>query len=213
MSCRQCEGIEKEFDAKHAARELQKYRRRGAIRSTRILIDELRPAAAGATLLDIGGGIGAIHHVLLDAGAQQATQVDVSPAFIDAAHDEALRRGHGNRVVFQRGDFVALAPRLPDADVVTLDRVICCYPNMPALAAAAADKARHMLGAVYPRDNWWIRLGVRCVNLLMRLRRSDFRVFAHSPNAIEAVFQEHGLDRLILHRTFAWEVAVFRRRP
>ncbi|MGE5101239.1 MAG: methyltransferase domain-containing protein, partial [Deltaproteobacteria bacterium] len=73
----------------------------------------------GASLLDIGGGVGAIHHTLLDAGATNARHVDVSPDYINAAREEAGRRGHADRVLFLRGDFVQLAPEVADADVVT----------------------------------------------------------------------------------------------
>jgi hypothetical protein len=53
---------------------------------------------------------------------------------------------------FQYGDFVALAPALSAADVVTLDRVICCYDDMPALVGRSAALAERLYGVVYPRD-------------------------------------------------------------
>lgn len=177
-----------------------------------MLIDDIRAAGIdGDTLLDIGGGVGAIHHALLDAGATSAIHVDASPAYIDAAREESANRRHADRVRLVRGDFVELAPELPDADVVTLDRVICCYPDMESLVGSAADKARHLFGAVYPPNVWWMRLGVRVINLLMRVRRSPFRVFVHSPIAIEAVLRKHGLERVTLRRTIAWEISTFRR--
>lgn len=212
VTCCQCNGIESEFNTRLAGRELRRFRRRGPRRSTRLLIDSLRWAVSpSATLLDVGGGIGAIHHVLLDKGAARATHVDASSAYIAAARDEARRRGHAERVEFIHGDFVGLAASLPDADVVTLDRVICCYPDMPALVGAAARKSGRAFGAVYPPDVWWIRLGVRCINMLMRLRRSEFRAFVHSPKAIEAVLKEHGLERVTRQRTPAWEIATYAR--
>src|SRR5690242_5347651 len=95
----QCSGIEHEFNPRLAERELRRFRRRGLRRSTRLLIDSLRPAVSpGAMLLDVGGGVGAIHHVLLDQGAASATHVDASSAYIAAARDEARRRGHAERV-------------------------------------------------------------------------------------------------------------------
>ena len=212
VTCCQCDGIESEFNARFAERELRHFRRRGLRRSTRLLIDSLRWAVSpGATLLDVGGGIGAIHHVLLDEGVANATQVDASSAYIATARDEAGRRGHADRLELIHGDFVSLSPSLPDADVVTLDRVICCYPDMPALVGAAARKAGRAFGAVYPPDVLWLRFGVRCINALMRLRRSEFRVFVHSPKAIDAVLREHGLERVTQRRTIAWEVVTYRR--
>lgn len=211
--CCQCEGLESQFGPETARRELRRFRRRGPNRSTQRLIDGVRAVGVdGASLLDIGGGVGAIHHTLLDAGATNARHVDVSPDYINAAREEAGRRGHADRVLFLRGDFVQLAPEVADADVVTLDRVICCYPDMPALVGNAADKTRRVLGAVYPIDVWWMRLGVRAINALMRVRRSAFRVFVHSPAAIEEVLRSHGLTRVDRGHTLAWEIAIFERR-
>jgi SAM-dependent methyltransferase len=212
-TCGACEGLESQFGRKTAERELRRFRRRGPLRSTQRLIDDLRAAGVGgASLIDIGGGVGAIHHTLLDAGVTSAVHVDVSADYINAARGEADRRHHADRVRFMRGDFVQLAREVPDADIVTLDRVICCYPDMDALVGQAADKARRLIGAVYPPDVWWMRAGVRAINAAMRIRRSAFRVFVHPPVAIEAVLRRHGFERVTSHRTLAWEIAVFARR-
>ena len=213
VSCCQCEGIATQFGTKTARRELRRFRRRGPIESTRLLIDELRAAGVdGASLLDIGGGVGAIHHTLISAGAGEAVHVDVSADYLAAARDEAARRGHADRVRFLHGDFVQLAPTLPEADIVSLDRAICCYPDMPALVSTAASKTRRVLGAVYPRDRRLVRFATRGINLLMRARRSAFRVFVHPPAAIDGILREHGLERRALRRTMAWEIVTYSRR-
>src|SRR5262249_7261798 len=212
MACTQCQGIESEFDSRLAQRELRRYRRRGPTYPTRLLLEALEPELTpDSTLLDVGGGIGAIHHELLDAGAVSAVHVDASPAYIDAAREEATRRHHLEGVEFVQGDFVTLSPGIEPADIVTLDRVICCYPDMPALVGAAADRARCALGAVFPPNAWWMRLAVRVLNYILRLRESDFRVFAHPTDAIEAVLKEHGLDRSTRRRTLLWEVRTYTR--
>ncbi len=212
VTCCQREGIARQFGRRTAAWELRRYRRRGPIRTTRLLVEQLRrDGVAGESLLDIGGGIGAVHHELLDAGARAAVHVDISRDYLASAREEAGRRGHGPRVEFVEADFVDVAATVPDADVVTLDRVICCYPDMERLVSLAADKARRSLGAVYPRDTWWVRPTVAAVNVLSRLRRSAFRVYAHPPGAIERVLRSHGLERSAGRRTVAWEVVVYRR--
>ena len=210
VTCCECEGIATQFGRETARRELARFRRRGPNDSTRLLLDDLRaPGIADASLMDIGGGVGAIHHALLDAGAREALHVDVSPDYIAAAQDEAGRRGHGDRVRFVRGDFVQVAHDLPDADVVTLDRVICCYPDMDLLVGTAARKTRRLFGAVYPRDAWWVRAAVRAINLVLRIRRTAFRVFVHSPVAIDGVLRTNGLELMSRHRTAVWEIAVY----
>ena len=127
VTCCQCQGIESEFNHRLAQRELRRYRRRGPVRSTRLLLEVLKPALTpNSTLLDIGGGVGAIHHELLDAGAVSAVHVDASSSYLDAAREESTRRHHLEAVEFVQGDFVTLAPELAPVEIVTLDRVICC---------------------------------------------------------------------------------------
>lgn len=210
--CHQCEGLERQFGRKTAERELRRFRRRGPPGTTRMLLEHLRERGLeGAALLDIGGGVGAIHHLLLDAGASTAVHVDVSPDYLRTAREEAARLGHGDRVRFLQGDFVQLAAELDEADVVTLDRVICCYPGMEQLVAGAAAKARRSLGAVYPREEWWTRAGVALANALLWLQRSPFRVYLHPPAAIDAVLRKHGFQRRSARKTFVWEIVVWTR--
>src|SRR5688500_17373791 len=136
-------GYDEMFDDAQATKDLKSFRHDGPEPTTRALLNLLRAQnVTGATLLDIGGGVGAIHHELIDAGVHRAVHVDASAAYIQVARQEAERRGHADRVEFHHGDFVDLAERVPLADVVTLDRVICCYPDMPALVEASATRAR-----------------------------------------------------------------------
>jgi predicted RNA methylase len=84
------------------------------------LIEALKAGGVeGATLPDIGGGIGAIQHKLLGAGVAQAISVDASDPYLDAAREESRRRGHDGRVTFMRGDFVDLADSVAPAEVRT----------------------------------------------------------------------------------------------
>jgi magnesium-protoporphyrin O-methyltransferase len=217
VSCAQCEGIESEFDEAKVRQKLRRYRRRGPDRTTRFLIDELHRAldgvgATGLALLDVGAGLGAIHHALLEGRVQHAVHVDASSASLALAREETERHGHASRVEFVRGDFVAIADTVAAADVVTLDRVICCYDDMDRLVALAAHRTRALLGAVYPRRAWWMRLAFAGSNLLLRLKRSEFRVFVHDPAAIDAGLRSAGLERQCLRRTLGWEVVVYRRR-
>ena len=125
------------------------------------MIDALKKqGVSGVSLLDIGGGVGAIQHGLLAAGVQNATDVDASKAYLAAARQEANRRGIADRVDFQYGNFVEMADKIEPADVVTLDRVICCYPDMEKLVSLSVERARQLYGLVYPRDTWWIKIGL-----------------------------------------------------
>lgn len=212
MSCTKCCGIEAQFNRKVAAGDLRKYRKRGPMRTAQLLIDALEAEGIeGLTLLDIGGGVGAMQHGLLKAGVQSATGVDASAAYLDAAAEETDRLGHADRVRHRHGDFVAVAASVEPADVVTLDRVICCYPDMQALVALSAERAQRLYGVVYPRRTWWTRLDFALLNLIHRLRRSPFRAFLHRPDAVDALIREKGLTRRFYATTLMWQVVVYRR--
>jgi len=216
MSCAQCEGIEDQFDRGEARKKLRHFRRRGPDKTTRMLIEDLRATlAAGdvhdAVLLDIGAGVGAIHHQLLEDRVSRAVHVDASTAQLAAAKEETERRGHSSRVEFLFGDFVALADTIASADIVTLDRVICCFDDMHGLVQRSARKAGRFYGAVYPRQIGWMRIAIASINLLQRLKRSTFRVFLHDPGAIDAELRGAGLERRSRRQTLGWEVVVYAR--
>ena len=213
MDCCQYRGMESQFDRGEAERKLRAYRRRGPVLSTRILLDALvAEGVAGMTLLDIGGGVGAIQHELLKAGAARATDVDVSNAYLDAARAEAARQGHADRATFHHGDFVALADEIAPAAIVTLDRVICCYHDMPALVGRSSAKATRLYGLVYPRDTWWVRAGLKAENAMLWLQRTPFRVFAHRSAEVDAVVRRNGLERRFKRNAGPWQVVVYARQ-
>jgi magnesium-protoporphyrin O-methyltransferase len=212
MNCCQCEGIETLFNHKVAARELKKYRRSGPIKTTRMLIDALKAEGVeGLALLDIGGGIGAIGHELLAAGASGATNVEASTAYIEASKEESERRGRGDRVNYQHGDFVDLAPEISPADIVTLDRVICCYPDMEALVGLSAQRAAKYYGVVYPRDNRWFNIARPVLNFFLWLSRNPFRMFVHATVAVDALVRRQGLQPRFQRNTIIWQVVVYGR--
>ena len=212
MTCPHCRDADQIFDQGTAERDLKTYRARGPRTTTRLLIAALKAAGvADLTLLDIGGGVGAIQHELLKDGARSAIAIDASSAYLHAARQEAERQGHSGRIAYHQGDFVELAPQLPQADIVTLEKVICCYPDMHALVGLSSARAGKLYGVVFPRDTWWMRLGGLCVNLYPRLQRNTFRFFVHPTEAIEAVVRANGLERRSYRKTLFWQVIVYTR--
>ncbi len=210
-SC-QCCGIDDQFDRGRAEHDLRRYHRRGPLPTTRRLLRALgeRPRA-GATVLDIGGGVGVIHHELLRRGFAGATHVDRSQAFIDVARRETASAGHAGQVIFVLGDFRAVATSLEQADVVTLDRVVCCDPDFASLLPLAVGRARHTLGLSFPRDRWYMRWSVAIANAWRRLRGSDFRVYVHPPAAMDAILRRLGLDRTHADATIGWSIEIWER--
>jgi len=212
MACRQCRGIEQFFDRKEADRDLKGYRKKGPSKTTQMLIDAIEAdGIADKTLLDIGGGVGAIQHGLLKAGAGAAVSVDASTAYIEAAKGEAQKQGHADRLQQRHGDFVDIAPEIEPAHAVTLDRVICCYHDVERLVSLSSERATRLYGLVYPRDNWMARTGFRLFNLFFRLRRSPFRIFVHPTATLDALVRRGGFEQSFYRKTLVWQVAVYTR--
>lgn len=215
MTCGQCEATDQKFDVSQAEADLARFLRQGPDASTRLILDAIRRHALppSPTLLDIGGGIGTLHQVLLDEGFASAIQVDASGAYLAVSRAEAGRRGHGDRLTLTHADFHAAAATTPPADVVTLDRVVCCDRDYAGLLGAAAQHARHLLSLSYPRDRWYNRLWVASLNAMRWLRRNAFRTFVHSPQAMTQVLEQQGLRRSWQGGTWIWQVELFERVP
>ncbi len=212
MVCRQCAGIEKFFDQREADRELRTYRKRGPARTTRMLLDALKSfGVEGCTVLDVGGGVGAIQHDLLTSGASSSLGVEASIAYMAAAKEESALQGLAEREAYRHGDFVSMAPDLEPADIVTLDRVICCFDDVEGLVGLSSEKAKKLYGVVYPRSNWVFGAAFRIFNLWLWLRRSQFRVFLHSTAKVDYLVSRSGLERRFYAKTAIWQVAVYVR--
>ncbi|MGA9190523.1 MAG: methyltransferase domain-containing protein [Anaerolineales bacterium] len=212
MPCAHCQAVETTFGDRSAERRREQMHKRGLDRTTRWLIEDLEAQGVrGASVLDIGGGLGGIMLHLLEAGASSATLVEASSAFLKAARREADERGVSDRVAWLHGDFVELASDVMGADVVCLDRVICCYPDMPGLVGLSSARANRLYGLVLPRRAWWTRLGAWGINTIMWLSRNAFRVFIHRPEAVERIARRNGLEPVYRRRDSVWQVLVFRR--
>jgi magnesium-protoporphyrin O-methyltransferase len=207
-----CPGCPNLFTAKAAEEGLRRYRRQGPDRSTGELLDALvAEGIAGATLLDLGGGVGVIPLELLSRGAASAVSIDASGAYVAVARAEAERRGIADRSSYREADFVAVSSDIAPADVVTLDRMICCYGDMPALVGRALEHANRLVGLVYPRDAWWVRRVADVMNLGSALLRRQLRWHIHSEGALNRLVSDAGFQRNLLRRGILWQVAIFER--
>jgi len=213
MPCNCCEITDSAFTEDEAKADVKNYRKRGPAHQTRLILEGIRSMGfTDAILLDIGGGVGAIHHELLDGVAKQATHVDASSAYLKEAREEAARRGHSERVQFIHADFTDVANDLPIADIVTLDRVVCCYPDYRGLLKAAAGHSRGALALTYPRETWYMRIGLGVMNFFQRLRRDPFRVFLHPVDQMHALLNNEGFQRVSIRRLFVWEAVLYRKK-
>jgi SAM-dependent methyltransferase len=199
------------FSRKSAARDARRFRRRGLTGTARALV-ELAGEVSGATVLDVGGGIGAMELVLLAAGAERATNVELSGGYEEQAAALLAERGLAGRVDRRVADFVSEGDAVEAHDLVVLHRVVCCYPDVDALMGAAAEHARKRLVLTYPQEHLLMRLGLRVINLWLRVSGCGFRTYVHPIARILGAAEAHGLRLERRERqSFLWESAALVR--
>jgi magnesium-protoporphyrin O-methyltransferase len=202
---------QRQFGDAVARRDLKRYRLRGPDQTTRLLRDAILGAGNGKAMLDVGAGIGALSFELLAAGTERVTAVEAAPAYLAAAREEATRRDVSDRLDLVHGDFVSVAGDVVQADVVAMDRVVCCYPAYQPLLEAALRCSRRLLAFSYPRDRWYVRAAVATQNLGRALLRNPFRGFVHSARGIEALLGAHGFVRIQRRETLKWSADLYIR--
>ena len=206
----QCEGIEQLFSDKYARSDLKAYRKNGAAKSTLMLIEAIKAQnLEAAELLDIGGGVGAIQLALLKAGFVSSKVVDASESYLAVAMEEAEQQGLRERVNYQHGNFVEIAAQLSPVDLVTLDKVICCYDDMPSLVSKSVGLAKQYYGIVFPNEGLLSRIQNGLYNFWMRVINNPYRSFIHATADIEAIIFEKGFKRSSYQRQALWQIILY----
>ncbi len=165
----------------------------------------------GATVLEIGGGVGEIQIELLKRGAARTVNLELSPAYEEEAKRLLREAALEDRAERRLHDIAVEPDGVESADIVVLHRVVCCYPDYERLLGAAAERARRVLVFSYPPRNTLSRLFVGAANLAFRLLRREYRTFAHPPSAMLGLLGERGLRRTFAHHTLVWQVAGLER--
>jgi hypothetical protein len=204
-------GYRQFFNEKEARRSLRRYDHKGLDKMTQGMVDYMTSRGmTGRTVLEAGGGIGALQVELLKAGASRAVAVELSGGYETVARELLSREGVADRAERLIGDFTELTVDL-EADDVVMDRVICCYPFMERLVNAAVSSSRRFVAATFPRDGIAARVSLAVGNTLRKLGRTDFRSFIHSPDAIVETARVGGFDVAYRERYLIWNAVVFER--
>jgi magnesium-protoporphyrin O-methyltransferase len=212
-SCCNPRGCDDFFTSRMARRAAHRYRENGVDKTAQRMLAFLeKHEIAGATVLEIGGGIGELQIELLKRGAAHTTNLELSPAYDEEALRLMRESGNEGRAERRLHDIAANPDEVEPADVVVLHRVVCCYPDYERLLSAAADHARRLLVFSYPPRNVLSRLMLGAQNVLFRLRRKEFRTFAHPPARMLAVVEDRGLKHAYAHRPVVWQIDGFERR-
>ena len=211
-SCCRAQSCEKFFKPSVARRSLETYRRKGLDALEREMVARIsREARSSTRVLEIGGGIGRIQAELLEVGAEQGEIVELVRAYEPYARELAREKGLEGRTSFRVVDILDRPDAVESADIVVLNRVVCCSPEGVALAAAAGRLARRTLVLSFPRDVFWVRVGVRMLNAGLWLTRKSFRVFVHRPTALFAAAEAEGVHVSEGDHGAFWQWAALRR--
>lgn len=212
MTCAHCCGAESIFDKKEANKNLKTYRKKGPNKTTKILIDALcKEDIEGLSLLDIGGGIGVIQHELLKKGISETTDIDASPSYIEVAKDIMKENKTVDRMSFIHGDFIDVSQNIDNQDIVTLERVVCCYPDAQKLINESTAKAKQYYAFIYPMDTFMSKAFNRILRLYFVLKRNPFRTFIHSEQMMNDLVVSNGFERIYHSKAFPWRISVFKR--
>ena len=190
----------------------KKYRKRGLDKTARRMVAFLEERGVeGATVLEIGGGVGEIQIELLERGATHTTNLELSPGYDEEATRLLQEHGLVGKADRRLHDIAAEPETVGSADVVVLHRVVCCYPDYERLLGAVAEHARYAVVFSYPPRNLVSRTWVTGANLALRIMRREYRTFAHPPRAMLAVLEQRGLRETFARHSLVWQVAGLER--
>ena len=201
-------GCEEIFGERFARRVARRYRRRGLGRTATTLVDFLADGRGahltGATVLEIGGGVGEIGIELLRRGAASVTEVELSTSYDEEARRLADAAGVGDRVERRILDIAEAPDEVEPADLVVLHRVVCCYPDVERLLGAAADLCRARLAFSHPPRNLATRTLLKVENAACAVMRKEYRAYLHPPVVMRDVLRAHGLDPVMRQAGVVW---------
>ena len=210
--CCNARGCDRLFNEKFARKMAKRYRKRGLDKTARKMVAFLEERGVeGATVLEVGGGVGEIQIELLERGARHSTNLELSPGYDEEATRLLAEHGLADRADRRLHDIATEPELVAPADVVVLHRVVCCYPDYERLLGAVAEHARHAVVFSYPPRNIGSRAFVAGANLFLRIMRREYRTFAHPPRAMLDVLERRGLRRTFARHSFTWQVAGLER--
>jgi len=201
------------FDRDGAREDAEDYIENGLHKRGEKLIAYLDTETPGySTALDIGCGAGALHHELLQRGlVRKVVAIDASATYLNNASKNAEKLELSSKVEYIQRDF-ALNPEIANAaDVVVMDRVVCCYPELDSLLEPAASKAKHFLLLSYPLDSILERFFYFMSRIRHIVTRSKFRLYYHDPKRINRLVEKAGFRSVHEDRSGEWQLSVYQR--
>ncbi len=201
-------GISCCFD-QESQRMLKDYRKKGLGETSNAIADTLgRNGLKGATVLELGCGFGGLMLEVVRRGAVSAVGVDLSPKMIRLAQSLAAESGLSQAISFELGDGAVAGLRR--SDIVILDTVLCCYPDVASLVDNSSSAAGRYYAISIPDDQ---RLATRILRFLLPFqnlifKRGAFRFFIHPTHSIKTRLEAKGF-RLLSQSAAGWIWSVF----
>ncbi|MFT5195741.1 MAG: tRNA1(Val) A37 N6-methylase TrmN6, partial [Candidatus Promineifilaceae bacterium] len=169
------------FDEKYQFRHADDYLRKGLNKESQRLITWVSKRLDGSeTVMEIGCGGGMLHHELLRThNVSHAIGIDASSAGLKAAARNADQLGLTDQITYYRQDFAQNAEKHAKADLVAMDRVICCYPYLDLLLGQATQKTGRYLAISFPSENVVLKVGIRIASFCLELFGSGYHPYLH----------------------------------
>jgi magnesium-protoporphyrin O-methyltransferase len=201
---------------RYFARRVEKYAKRqkdGLGAESRTIIEALSAqGVAGKSLLEIGCGVGSVTFELLRLGVSKAHGVDLSPEMVATAKELASTMGYSSRTLFEVGD--GAETKLPRADIVILDKVMCCYPVLEPLLNNSLSASTSVYGFSVPSDKgvWKVlaTLAISFEKVTLWIRRCGAYTYLHSTNVMNSTLIQRGFGLVFEKRVGPWLVRVYR---
>ncbi|MEM6801714.1 MAG: hypothetical protein AAF696_09950 [Bacteroidota bacterium] len=200
------------FDDKRAKKELKEYEASGIKENSQALYQLLQLLdLRDKSMLEIGGGIGSLIFESFTLGLKTAQYVDISEAYFHTFKSALKARNLEDKVAIHLGDFVVLEEKVQKADLVVLDKVICCYEDYEALVQNSTAKAASWYAITIPKDSWWIKILFSYFIFLKRLKKDFFRPYIHKHRLIFDQIHKAGFQLKEERKNFMWKSFLFER--
>ncbi len=201
------------YFSKRSENCLKGFRRKGLAKEQGLLVEGIsRQSLAGRSILEIGCGVGGLHLSLLQKGAETASGIDLSEGMIQRATALARELSLADRTSYAQGDFVERHAGIKAADIVILDKVVCCYEDVMSLVNKSMSKATHLYALTHPRSNLIVKSMLSIPIFFGKMFRWSFHPYWHDWDAMTKSIEQSGFRPLYRNSTFFWAVQVFERR-
>lgn len=194
------------FDERFARRVARRYGAKGPTAVERRLVEfAVQHGVDGASVLEIGGGVGELQLELLARGAARTVNLELSHEYEREAERLIAAAGVASRVARSVGIDLARSPdSVPRADIVLLNRVVCCYAEAEQLLTAAAGRADRAIAFSHPPRTWITRLIAALENRMYRAGGRSYRAYIHDPKSLHDAVRRAGFEIVVTEPGFAW---------